>query len=232
MPSDSPDLQLIPTIEYRPEAIDKQNRARQEDRLLGPIAIRNATEDDVGYLMSRTLKDLKNADFCKGVPSDVAYLYLHRALEHHLTRDVIRIAYPTAQKGVGNKVLQGDHRFILGYVIAAPSELGLVVHYANTRRTFEGNGVVTEDYRRRGICKTLVKSLMRDYELDNIIYTNRTAQFRYDKAWRERIDRDPQIEHNPWMFYNSFSLPYEWERGVKRKPSQASAFSKSEYQAR
>jgi len=180
--------------------------------------------------MSRTLKDLRNSDFCKGVPNDVAYLYLHRALEHHLTRDVVRIAYPTASKGTGNQVLHGDHKRIFGYVIAVPSDLGLVVHYANTRRTFDEDGTVSEDFRRQGIAKTLVQSLMRDYEMDNIIYTQRTAQFRYDKPFRERVDKDPKMEHNPWLFYTL--LPDGWETGVKRRPSSARAFSRSEAESR
>jgi len=201
------------------------------DSLLAPIGIRNANADDVGYIMSRTLKDLRNSDFCKGAPNDVAYLYLHRALEHHLTKDVVRVAYPTATKGTGNTVLQGDHKRILGYIIAMPSDLGLVVHYANTRKTFEEDGVIFEDYRQQGICKQLVQSLLRDYDLENVIYTQRTAQFRYDKPWRERVDHDSNIEHNPWLFYTL--LPPGWETGVlKRRPSSAKAFARSEAQAR
>ena len=187
-----------------------------EERDEMEVGIRLGVADDVPYLMRRTLKDLRQTDFFRTVKNQLYYTYMHRAFEHVLTRSVVKIAFPDAKKirMEGSNMVRGaDPKRILGFVIADPTDIGLVIHYCNVRRSVDDNKQVTEDYRRKGIARMLIQDLLDSYELKNIIYTQRTAMFRYDPPFRERIDKDPIVTYNPFMFYTL--LPPGWETGVK-----------------
>ena len=183
------------------------------------VGIRPGVASDVPYLMRRTLKDLRNSDFFRSMSNDLYYTYMHRAFEHNMTQSIVRVAYPLPQT-VASGVKSGDHRKILGYVIAQPSDIGLIIIYANTRRSTDETGWEIDNYRKKGIATKLIQSIKDDYEVGPelpLTYVHRTAQFRYDKPWRERIDRDEDIVYNPMLFFTL--MPQGWETGVTRKPS-------------
>lgn len=184
------------------------------------VGIRTGIASDVPYIMRRTLKDLRNCDFFRSMRNDLFYTYIHRALEHHMTQSLVRVACPLP-KTIASGTQSGDHRKILGYIIAEPSKsIGLIVIYLNTRRSTDETGWEIDNYRRQGIATKLIKSIKDDYEVPGDLplnYVHRTSQFRYDKPWRERIDRDESIVYNPCLFYTL--MPDDWELGALRKPS-------------
>lgn len=184
------------------------------------VGIRPGVASDVPYIMRRTLKDLRNSDFFRSMSNDLYYTYMHRALEYHMTEYLVRVAYPLPQP-VASGVQSGDHKKILGFFLGTPTSIGVVCTYCNVRRSTDETGWEIDNHRKQGIARKLIQSVKDDYEVDPnlpLTYTHRTAQFRYDKPWRERIDRDKSIVYNPILFYTL--MPQGWETGVMpRKPS-------------
>lgn len=193
-----------------------------DDVLLEHVHVRLGERNDVKYLFNRTLRDLRNTPMVHGCPNGIFHQYMHRALEHTLTRAITFIAYPgphPVKVGDENMTRSGDPNRIIGYVVADPTPLGLIVHYANTRKSYNEHGTLYENYQRKGICTKIVQAMIKHYHLpdEKIRYTLKTAMFRYEKEFKRKLEDDPRFEYNPFLFFTL--LPPGWETGV-RKPSQ------------
>ena len=201
----------------RKKFLDEAYEVTRDEKRHIDIGIRLGEADDVPFIMRRTLQDLRMTDFCRTVQNHLYYTYMHRAMEHTLTRAVVKVAYPQPRKikmEGSNMIRSSDPRRILGFLIADPTDIGLIVHYCYTRRSVnDTTKEVSEDYRKQGIAKKLIAGMMKDYKLNKIIYTQRSAQFRFDQPFRERIDKDEKISYNPWLFYTL--LPAGWETGIR-----------------
>jgi hypothetical protein len=193
-----------------------------QDTLLSDVDIRTAEKADVPFIFARTLRDQRNNPAFHGCPDGLYHQYFHRALEHTLTRAVTFIACPAVKKVTihGQDMVQSvDSRRILGFMIADPTELGLIVHHTYVRQSYNSHGTKTEDYRGLGIGQKLMDSMQREYALktDKVIYTLKTAMFRYEKPFRVKLEQDSRFTFNPFLFWTL--LPNGWETGI-RKPSQ------------
>ncbi len=183
--------------------------------------IRNGTDDDVPFMFRRTMREMRSADFNRSVGNDIYYTYAHRAWEFHFTRAIVRIAYPMPFTRPDGFVAHGDSSTILGFVIAEPSNVGLVVHFTYVRRDVDSEGRIIRDYRSQGIAKSLIESMMKDYDQDLVIYTVRTPQFFREEAFRTYVDRHSHIIHNPYLWFTL--LPEGWETGIMNKRSTQNA---------
>lgn len=148
------------------------------------------------------------------MPKALYYTYAHRILEHHLTRAVVRVAYPEAWEEDG-KTYSGNTRHIVGFIIADPSEIGLVIHYVYTRVDYDTRQKnVKGSYRQQGIAKRLVTSMMEDYGCDQAVYTLRGHDVDAEPWLKNKVDN----EYLPWLTYNYMLfwtlLPPSWETGV------------------
>jgi hypothetical protein len=171
----------------------------------------------VPFIFARTLRDQRNNPAFHGCPNGLYHQYFHRALEHTLTRAVTFVACYAPKKVTiqGQSMVQSmDSRKILGFIIADPTELGLIIHHAYVRCTFNDHGTRTEDYRRLGIGRKMLEAMQREYKLgtDKVIYTLKTAMFRYEKTFRVKLEGDPLYTFNPFLFWTL--LPKHWETGV------------------
>ena len=184
-------------------------------------AIRLAERDDVAYMFTRALADLRNWVLVHGTPDGIYHQYTHRALEYTFMRAPILIAYP-APKNVrmegSTMVRHGNPRKILGFLVADPTEIGLVVHYMNVRRSQDDKGHITQNYRRKGIATKLLQTAIEQFKVrdDRIYWTLKTSMFRYHKEFRQKIFEDKRFVYNPFLFFTL--LPDGWETGI-RKPS-------------
>jgi len=193
-----------------------------QETKLSEVSIRVAEKSDVPYIFKRSLSDLRNCPAFHGCGNGLFHQYMHRALEHTLMRAVTFVAYPSPVGVIvkGQKMVRSsDSRRILGYIVADPTDLGLIVHCANVRRTYNDHGTLTEDYRRLGIATKIANAMMKAYDLPNrkIIYTLKTSMFRYEKQFKERLESDENVTFNPFLYWTL--LPEGWETGI-RKPSQ------------
>ena len=157
------------------------------------------------------------------MPRSLYYPYMHRRLEHTLTRAVVRIAYPDAWEEDG-KVYSGNTRHILGFILAEPSQdnsVGLILHYLYTRRDYAPNGTggVQACYRRQGIAKALLESMMRDYKMDHITFTIWGQELVRSDSLFDRLVNEwfRDMTYNPELF--NTLLPPHWERGVAAAPN-------------
>jgi hypothetical protein len=193
-----------------------------QDTDIAEVAIRVAERTDVPYIFRRSLSDLRNCPAFAGCGNGLYHQYMHRALEHTLMRAITFVAYPAPQKIIvkgQSMVRSSDSRRILGFVVADPTDLGLIVHTMNVRRSYDDDGKMTEDYRRLGIGKKMLEAMMREYKLPTrkVIYTLKTSMFRYDREFKEKLKSNSDITFNPFLFWTL--LPEAWETGI-RKPSQ------------
>lgn len=196
---------------------------RGEDLDIADVSVRLGASPDVAYMFKRSLQDLRNWILVHGMPDGLYHQYMHRALEHTFTRAITLIAYPKpAQLKMqgSNVVRSSDSSHILGFLVADPTDLGLVIHYMNTRKSYNDHGTLTEDFRRRGIARKLVETAIQQYKLrpDKIFYTLKTPMFRYEKAFREKIKNDKRFVYNPMLFFTL--LPAGWETGIRRPGQQ------------
>lgn len=176
------------------------------------LQIRPGNAEDVPFIFRRTLIDLRQSDFYTSMPNRLYYTYAHRAWEHTLTRGIVRVAYSGAYEK-DDVVISGNTRFILGFIVADVTNIGLVVHYCNVRQDTDEYGKVRATYRKQGIARRLVQGLLDDYRLKKVIYTQRTAMFRRFVHFREKIDQQRDLfEYNPCLFFTL--LPPGWETGV------------------
>jgi hypothetical protein len=192
-----------------------------QDTKLEEVGIRVGGEGDVAYFFTRSLSDLRHCPAFQGCPDGLYHQYMHRALEHTLTRAITFVAYPLPKriKMNGSKMVRSSNTSdILGYVVADPTQLGLVVHYANVRKTYNDHGTLTEDYRGLGIATKIIDAMFKEYEIpnDKIIYTLKTPMFRYQKAFKQKLEKEERFTYNPFLFWTL--LPDNWETGI-RKPS-------------
>jgi hypothetical protein len=192
-----------------------------QDTKLEEVGIRVAGKGDVAYFFTRALSDLRHSPSFQGCPDGLYHQYMHRALEHVFTRAVTFVAYPLPQtiKMNGSKMVRSSNAStILGFVSADPTQLGLVIHYANVRKTYNDHGTLTEDYRRLGIGTKIVDAMFKEYEIpnDKIIYTLKTPMFRYEKAFKWKLEKEERFTFNPFLFWTL--LKDGWETGI-RKPS-------------
>ena len=172
------------------------------------------------------LADIRQIPPWRQMPRSLYYPYVHRRLEHTFTRAVIRVAYPEAWEENG-KVISGNMKHILGFVIADPSNIGLVLHYLYTRRDYapKGGGIKA-CYRRQGIAKKLMEGMIKDYEADHVIFTLWgqelvKSQTFFDKVTDEWSDK---VTYNPELF--TTLLPPKWEQGITATldPQMADAY--------
>lgn len=175
------------------------------------VGVRAGTPDDVSYIFARTLADFRKSDLCREVPNALYYTYMHRALEHHLTRGLVRVAYQDAYQADG-LTHGGNSRHILGFIIADVTDIGLIVHYVNVRRDNDTLGKIDRCWRGQGIAKKLVKGIMKEYDLKNVIYTMRSPMFRRNERFAHNIDSNKRIQYNPFLFFTL--MPPGWETGI------------------
>lgn len=156
---------------------------------------------------------------------------MHRRLEHHLTRAVVRVAYPEAWEENG-KVFSGNTKFILGYIIGEPSNVGLILHYLYTRRDYvPRGGAVKSCYRRQGIAKKLLEGMMKDYDADHVVFTVWGQELVASWELMERVvkgDLAHKFTYNPELFMSTL-LPQGWEQGIPAtlNPDMAKALHKT-----
>lgn len=160
------------------------------------------------------LAEMRRMHQFRYMPKALFYTYAHRALEHHLTRAVVKVAYPDTWEENG-KTYSGNTRHIVGFIIADPTEIGLVIHYVYTRKDYEPNSATVKgSYRMQGVARALVEGMMRDYECKEAIYTLRGQDVSAELELKEKVDK--QWSH--WLTYNHMLfwtlLPHEWEKGI------------------
>ena len=192
---------------------------RGQNTLLNEVGVRVGGEGDVAYFFTRALSDLRHCPAFNGCPDGLYHQYMHRALEHTLTRAITFVAYPLPKRITvnGSKMVRSSNTSdIFGFVIADPTSIGLVIHYANVRKTYNDHGTLTEDYRGLGICTKIVEAMQKAYELknDKIIYTLKTPMFRYEREFRRKLEKDKRFTYNPFLFWSL--LPDGWETGIRR----------------
>ena len=178
------------------------------------IGIRTGNEKDIPFLFSRILHEMHALPQFKVMPSRLYFTYAHRIWEHHLTRCVVRVAYPNPYEQDG-KVVSGDTRQILGFIVAEPSNIGLVIHYLYTRLDWSTRKKRWVSWRRQGIAKKLVEGMMKDYGMDEVVYT----------LMGSTVDKFPELGdkvYDTWSKVLSYNhalfwtlLPDKWERGIE-----------------
>lgn len=152
------------------------------------------------------------------MPRGTYFPYMHRRLEHIFTRAVIRIAYPAAWEEKG-QVYSGNRNHILGFIVAEPTKepsVGLVVHYVYTRRDYSiSGGDIHACYRRQGVARKLVESMLRDYKQERITFTIWGQELLADDKMFEKVTKEwvHTMSYNPELFMSTM-LPYQWERGI------------------
>lgn len=147
------------------------------------------------------------------MPRSLYFPYMHRRLEHTLTRAIVRIAYPEAFEENG-KVFSGNTNHVLGFIVAEPSTIGLIMHYVYTRRDYaQKGGAIKACYRGQGIARKLVDGMLKDYKQDHVVFT----------LWGQEL-KDPELSsklfgqwknlctYNPELF--TTLLPPQWEQGI------------------
>jgi hypothetical protein len=196
---------------------------RGQNTKLDEVGIRVASEGDVAFFFTRALSDLRHCPAFQGCPDGLYHQYMHRALEHTLVRAITFVAYPLPKRITvnGSKMVRSSNASdIFGFVIADPTELGLVIHYANVRKTYNDHGTLTEDYRRLGIATKIVDAMFKQYEIknDNIIFTLKTPMFRYEKEFKWKLEKEKRFTYNPFLFWTL--LGDGWETGIRRPSTQ------------
>jgi GNAT superfamily N-acetyltransferase len=192
------------------------------DTDISKVSIRVAGRSDVAYIFKRSLQDFRHCPAFAGCGNGIFHQYMHRAIEHTLMRAIVYVAYPSPEKVIigGQAAVQhSDSRRILGFMVADPTDLGLHIFALNVRRTYDDGGKLTEDYRRLGIARKLIETMIREYKLPTkrLIYGFETPIFRYQPEFKRRVHDDPDITCNPFLWHTL--LPDGWETGI-RKPSQ------------
>lgn len=150
----------------------------------------------------------------KVMPSRLYYTYAHRIWEHHLTRCVVRVAYPDAYNK-DDMVVSGDSKQILGFIVAEPSNIGLVIHYLYTRLDYSTRKKRWVSYRRQGIAKKLVTGMMEDFGMDEVVYTLMGSTVDKFPELGDKVygDWSRKLTYNHPLFWTL--LPDKWERGVE-----------------
>jgi hypothetical protein len=185
------------------------------------VLFRLADDRDKSFLFRRSLAELRVSPAYRGVSNDTFYKYAHRALEHHLTRCPVHVAYPSGYIDENGEAVLGSSNNIVGFIVADPTNKGLIVHMLYTRRSFDKDGGITDDYRRLGIASRLVAHMRSIYELpEDLIYTFQPKMISSNEEFRERVQRDRKTAFNPFMFFTM--LPAHWEQGI-RAPSMGPA---------
>ena len=159
------------------------------------------------------LNEIRQIHPWRNMPRSLYYPYVHRRLEHTLTRAIVRVAYADAFEEDG-KVFSGNTNHIIGFIIAEPSTIGLVMHYLYTRRDYtRKGGKVDACYRKRGIAKKLLQGMLDDYRMDHVIFTLWGQELR-DPNFSARLFDDwrSQCTYNPELF--TTLMPPNWEQGI------------------
>ena len=200
----------------------KKGPIEGQDTDIAEVSIRIAGKADVAYIFRRSLQDLRHCPAFKGCGNGIFHQYMHRAMEHTLMRAITYVAYPSPTKVIVNgqaMVQHSDSRRILGFMVADPTDLGVNIFTLNVRRTYDDNGKMTEDYRRKGIATKMIETMIREYKLPTrrVIYGFETPIFKYEHEFRAKIRADDSISCNPFLWHTL--LPQGWETGI-RAPSQ------------
>lgn len=151
------------------------------------------------------------------MPKSLYFPYMHRMLEQHLTRCVVRVAYPKEWEENG-RVYHGNTRHILGFIVADVTDIGLVVHYLYTRRDYGPKSGIEACYRNQGIATELLTSMLEDFEQEDITFT----------IWGQDLIAFPELAlkleeieaiYNNCLWY-TLMLP-EWEKGLPSRTADA-----------
>jgi hypothetical protein len=155
----------------------------------------------------------RKLDWCSNVPNGLYYTYMHRILEHTLTRSVVRVAYPAAYEENG-EVYSGNTGHIIGFIVADVSAIGLIVHYVYVRTDYTEHGMPELTYTGQGIARTLLDGMLKDYKMDHVVYTIRSPFFRRNPNFAHRIDFEERNKYtyNPFLLFTL--MPHQWERGI------------------
>lgn len=164
------------------------------------------------------------------MPRALYFPYMHRRLEHTLTRAVVRVAYPDAWEEDG-KVYSGNSRHIIGFIVAEPSNIGLVVHYVYVRRDYTPKGgLVKACYRRNGIGRALLEGMLKDYKQEDVVFTVWGQELWQSEGFFDKVTKEwsHRLTYNPELF--TTLLPHQWERGIVATldPDVARAIHKTE----
>jgi hypothetical protein len=192
--------------------------------------VRTGNEKDIPFLFSRLLHEMRHLPQFRVMPSRLYFTYAHRIWEHHLTRCVVRIAYPKAYEENG-KVFSGDTRQILGFVVAEPSNIGLVVHYAYTRLDYSTEKQRWVSWRQQGIAKALIEGMMEDFDMEEMVYTLMGSTVDKFPELGDKVygEWSRKLTYNHALFWSL--LPPKWETGIQATldPEMREAFQEAKH---
>lgn len=162
-------------------------RAHEDFTTSNALTIREATDDDVGFLAKSWLNSYR--DHVPYVGNDVYYVNHHAVLER-LWDD----PYVTWLVACSTK----HPAYIFGFLCAEASDKGPIVHYVYVRHE-ASRGL---PLRRRGIATMLLKTFFEGQDTRTIWYTHSTPSAR--QALHGRHAAQPGAdgwEYNPYLFY-------------------------------
>lgn len=148
------------------------------------------------------------------MPRSLYFPYVHRRLEHTLTRAIVRVAYPGAWEEDG-KVYSGNTNHIVGFIVAEPSSIGLITHYVYTRRDYsQKGGRIEACYRQQGIARALLEGMLKDYDKDHVTFTLWGQELVKSPAFFDKVTKGwgSKMTYNPELF--TTLLPPKWEQGI------------------
>lgn len=192
------------------------------------MGIRTGNQADIPFLFVRLQHEMRNLEQFRDIAEPLYYTYAHRIWEHHLTRCIVRVAYPEAYEREG-KVISSRPDHILGFIVAEPTSIGLVIHFTYTRADFVHNLNRWRTYRKQGIAKKLLKGMMEDFGLNRAVYTLQGRSNR-KQSFREKLNEwsESWLSYNHMLFWSL--LPPKWEAGIQATvdPVLNKAFNKAE----
>lgn len=147
-----------------------------------PITLRRASKRDLNLITSSWLKSFRDASFPAGCPNRIFFYYHHKILETLIPRSIVMVACS-----------ETDPDQILGWICAELMDNALVVHYAYTKHPF----------RRWGICKLLVDTLIESEKPVALMYTHQTP------SSKKVLKDNKEWIYHPYLAF--LTLPQGWQ---------------------
>jgi len=98
-----------------------------------PIVIRDANEADAPFIFNSWLRSFRQGNLCRGVDNTIYFTEHHKVIERLLKESECKVA-----------VSLEDDRDILGYACYGQIDSVFALHYAYTKHTFRGLGVLRQ----------------------------------------------------------------------------------------
>lgn len=146
------------------------------------LLVRKAKAMDIPFLTNSWLESFREGHMVSCIPNRVYYAHHHSVIEQVMSKATVLVVCP-----------ETDPDIILAWMCFEKTDVGLVIHYAYTKRSF----------RRQGFCKRIYDFILEEEKPELLMASHLT------QVGRRLLEKIDGI-YNPYILF--MDLPKDWQK--------------------